>query len=221
MTTSLALLRTRLDILASALLPTIADVTAPMSPEEAVRVNAYLVLAHAGVEEHVESYLLGIVDEAMASATDRVVPSCFLHMALRYGAELTAKPPVPVGVNACNAVRGLYSRKVINANNGIRASHLHAMCKPLGVDFAGSVEDVHGDTVRAMETLAAKRGSRAHGTDNKSAEETIYPDPAKQMIEDVLTGLSAMLETIRAEVLTISMPVAATTAAADVGGVHN
>jgi hypothetical protein len=177
-----------------------------MSAEDAVRVDAYLVLAHAGIEEYLESYLLNLVDEAMTFATSQAVPTCFLHLAIRYATELANTSPVPVGVHACSAARGLYDNRAIKPNNGIRTSHLKAMCRPLGVDFSSSVEDAYPDTVRALETLAAKRGSRAHGTERYGAAEDIYPNPAVQMVEDVLSGLPPMLEEIRSQVLTISLP---------------
>ncbi|MEV4524099.1 hypothetical protein AB0J77_28075 [Micromonospora tulbaghiae] len=207
MSDSLEPLRADLKMLATLLLPQ-ATSNPPLdenplalepSEEDALRIRAYLILAHSGIEEMMENQILQAVREVV-SEPNTAPPAIALSLVAQYADDLKGqnRGKVPGAYDIAGKLAGLYESKVIKPNNGIRRKSVVAMCKPLGLDLDDLAPDIES-ALTALDTLGAKRGAAAHSL-RGATQEVIHAHQARAWVEDALVALGQLLPLLLAKI---------------------
>ncbi|MBM7861890.1 hypothetical protein JOD27_005719 [Lentzea nigeriaca] len=194
MTADSAKLREDISHLAAVLVPTVPVDEVP-SPEESLKIRAFIVLAHSAIEEAIEDRMHSAVKEALKCAGG-TVPTIAVPLAVKYSPDLIGQNggKVPDFDGCIAKLAPLYFTNVIKANNGIRRQNIDKMLKPLGYDSTALGEGVE-DALSALDTLGAKRGASAH-TLVVAAEEVIHPSQATEWVNQALDGADLVVDAI-------------------------
>lgn len=172
--------------LAEALLPDDPDPSEPLGDSDRFRTHAYLVLACAVIEEHIEMAFRDFV-ATCAARDDGAVAGCFVTLAAKYGDLLTGQKLATTAATAVPTLEGYYNSKLLKPNNGIKKRNLDALARPLGLGT--KLEDECEELLSALDALGAKRGAVAHlGT----VEEEIRPGDARALVVAALDKLSLL-----------------------------
>jgi hypothetical protein len=185
--TGLEVLRERESRLADALLPSMPEAGDTLAADEQFKTHAYLMLACALVEEHIES-LFGAYVAERAAINDGRVHECFISLTARFSGDLIGQNSgrLPTAQAALPTLVGLYSTKVIKANNGVKRQNIETLAKPLGL---GDRLDMCEELFTPLNTLGAKRGAVAHlGV----VTEEITPVDARNFVTSVLSNLALL-----------------------------
>jgi hypothetical protein len=162
------------------------------SEEDGLRIRAYLILAHSGIEEIIENQVLAAVREAVGNH-DSTPPAVALALVAKYADDIigqnAGKVPAPRAIS--QKLPGLYESKVIRPNNGIRRKSIVTMCRPLGIELDELSSDMD-EPLRALDTLGAKRGAAAHSL-RGAAQQVIHAHEAREWVADALTALDQLL----------------------------
>ncbi|HOF37601.1 MAG TPA: hypothetical protein PK132_12650 [Dermatophilaceae bacterium] len=139
---------------------------APLTQEERVAVNAYLVLSHAVLEEQLE--------EAFERHFERLVGWARVDagMVPREVAVLAfaASKWTPEGTlkswksrSLFDSLRGSFGhfRKQLRNNNGIKERNVETLARSIGLEW-GSFEQVLSQELADLTTLGARRGEAGH-----------------------------------------------------------
>lgn len=178
-------------VLAQALLPPEPPNTDGLTSRDQFLTHAYLVLAHAVIEEFVEHCFLAYVDAAVESCTSTRVPGCFLPLSVRFASEYTGtKLSVPsIAEDHAKGLRGLYSWNVVNSNNGIKKANLLALARPLGL--VERLESTCDPLFGPAERLGRARGKVAHvGT----VSEELRPAAARELVTAMVTEMQPLVQ---------------------------
>lgn len=177
--------------LAEALLPAPGETPSDLTEDDRFKTHAYLVLACALVEEHIEGRFREFVERKRSAAAD-TVDGCFVSLATRFAGDLIGQNggKVPPCGDAIPTLAGLYESKIVNTNNGVKKSHVENLAKPLGIAQRLEGRD---DLFRALNVLGAKRGAVAH---LGMVEEVIAPPDARGFVVDVLDQLHLLDEVL-------------------------
>lgn len=200
-------LKEQLDHLDAALIANVQSTSlTPLSERERAQVNAYLVLAHAVLEEHLESMFLDHFDRLVAHFSNSMVPIECIRLAFAV-AELT---PEIVGTaykkrDVVALVQNLGRKRFetrLNTNHGIKTTNIETIAKGVGLDWQ-SFEDALSEAIADLNTLGAKRGSAGHlspFTDRvTSIKEEITPDDVRAWVtaaQEALTKIETHLKQI-------------------------
>ncbi|MFF0685650.1 HEPN domain-containing protein [Streptomyces albogriseolus] len=190
-------LRNDIDELKTALLD--SDVLSVSPPDSLTRrqklvITSFVILAHAHIEEFIEELFMRYVREREKEITNLSAPQCFIRLSLHFSADLIGqqvhKKPVAA---VCETTKHLYKNKVITSNNGLKATNVASLAKPLGLD-GKQLDDSCEDLFKALNTLGAKRGKMAHTSSaSQVADEDVYASQAVTWVEDVVNRLDDLL----------------------------
>ncbi|CAB4957293.1 unannotated protein [freshwater metagenome] len=173
----------------TAQLSPVVDETLPLDPQTKVLVRAYVVLAHAEFENHVETLCTARAQAIRTAAAGGVCHPGLIALVLRYADDIKGQRVSPGDVAKVAATAaGLYGG-LVRANNGIKRSDLEALIAPLGVTADALAADA-GEFADAAEALAALRGPAAHVGD-AGFEHDVYPSNARDAVKLVLSRLAA------------------------------
>lgn len=180
----------------------------PLAPNEEVLIRAYLLLAHAAIEEFVElAFSEYLADALVPDASGRVSPGLYLTLLQLSddvsGALSTRASRTPQAI--LSMLPGLYKSKVVDPNHGIKADHVRKLAVGAGLDW-NLVEAACPKLIPAMTTLGARRGEVAHvssvrPTRPAGVQQTNYPADARKLASDVLDHLPELISHLSASVL--------------------
>lgn len=141
------------------------DFPEPLSESGRALVSAYLVLAHAVLEEALEDAFSEVYDRLAQSLSEKFIPvesAHFVYAVSRWVPEKisngqAAKNLHPFLTKAC---RQEFVKK-ISSNHGLKAENVKSMSKLLGLDW-DVIEDRFNSELADLNTLGSKRGSAGH-----------------------------------------------------------
>ena len=168
----------RIQELRSAFLPA-PDPTGNYSKPDYYRTAAFLLLAHAEVEEFLEQRCLEVASAAVAAWTvDSVPRSTIVALAAFSHAKGKAALPKPGQTGRPQIREVLDSAKrsyslVVHKNNGVKEENLLNLLLPLGIRES----QIPTDFLNAMNTLGSIRGGYAH----RRVGAQTPPDPVDSM----------------------------------------
>jgi hypothetical protein len=178
----------------------------PPSSAEFLRARAFLVLAHAAIEELIEETISTAVRDCLAEP-DVPPPAIALPLTAKYADEVIGQNSgrVPPPRTVLSMLHGLFYSKVIKPNNGIRPSSLEKICKPLGIDIYAVADAASVDpALAALDTLGAKRGGAAH-TFLGAVDQENTPEQVREYVTAGLDLLDRLLPALIEEIGTRSI----------------
>lgn len=196
-------LREEIKILDAALIASIStNTTVALDKAEAIRVRAFLVLAHAAIEEFVEDEFFGFVkwcttQDAAGRVHSRSLIT-LLDSSEKIGGHFGKKSDRDPS-SVASYVAGTYESHVVKPNNGIRKANFRKLARAAGIPDS-EFDATCAQLLIACETLGAKRGLFAHssvsGTIRKGPglNEVLYPVDARKFVDEVLAEIPTLLE---------------------------
>jgi len=144
--------------------------------------NAFILLAHAELEEYIECLASAVCDALVnrvkANRYDSVT-SVFLMRTIASSRQDTF---VPLEVALEGQGR---HQKTVRANNGIKDKDYRKLFDPLGVD----VEALNSDIMSESDTFGAKRGRIAHLGFQAGIQHNVNPYEERELIKLLLEHL--------------------------------
>lgn len=165
----------------------VVDETLPLDPQTRVLIRAYVVLAHAEFENHVEKLCTGRAQGLRTAAASGICNPGLIALVLKYADDIKGQH-VPAGdvERVAATAAGLYAG-LVRANNGIKRSDLETLIQPLGIT-ADELAAKAGKFTDASEALAALRGPAAHVGDAGFLQD-VYPSNARDAVALVQSEL--------------------------------
>ena len=155
--------------------------------EEVISVNAYLVMAHGCIEEHVETVFQQHAD-GMDCGDDQLSVARAVASAVHAWNEAAKdKPYRERRLGDVLKAGSSYMTKAAQKNNGIKENNVLALARAAGVEWP-PFESACNDALIKLETLGGKRGEVAHVSASRSlfASSPIYPPDAKAWVKDAI-----------------------------------
>jgi hypothetical protein len=138
-----------------------------LSEQDRTAVAAYLVLAHACIEEAIEDAFLSHA-RAMLDLVDqdpRTTPLAVARFALNVGINLPGKKVAPYSqrklLNTLKAALKDYEVTVVDQNHGIKEDNISNLAEGVGLEWEAFDVGL-GSHIADLETLGAKRGKVGH-----------------------------------------------------------
>lgn len=168
-----------------------------LSTGQTIAIRAYLILAHATVEEFIEGCFTRYVEScSQIDSVGRAHSGAFLsilQLAADIGGQLKNSERSPQAV--ANRIPGLYKQKIVAPNHGIRKHNLEKLARGAGFHWP-EFEESCADLVSSCETLGAKRGEIAHisaaGISTDGVQQQLYPDDVRRYADDALQGVDQL-----------------------------
>jgi hypothetical protein len=196
-------LETRLAALASHLLPTLpADTLREPTPEEVTRTLAFRLMAHAEMEDFLETRVQQVATAAItAFSTSGKVSRALLALAC-FAENGCGKPPptlepeqenqrkewpkkIDVVVRAKLYVTSFLAR--VKENHGIKEENLLSLLLPVGVDPT----TIDPTWLANCNSFGSARGEAAH-TSSMRVSQPPNPADEKKRVEELVRGLAAI-----------------------------
>jgi hypothetical protein len=161
-----------------------------LNDAERAAVSAYLVLAHACVEEYIEDAFRLHFGSVMNMARWPLVPMAVGEALLAVGLSLPEAKRAPyrsrtlIGMTKAGSTH--YEHVVVGANHGIRTGNLKKLAEGCGVNWQ-EFEAVLSSRLADLDTLGAKRGEAGHLSPFSSKQLAVsaqaYPDDVRGWVE--------------------------------------
>lgn len=161
-----------------------------------LKVQSYIFLAHAALEQYLEDLALSILDASMhAFNTKKQMNACVVSLivfeTVAQFDENTPRKKIRADVVKdlsafVNIARAHHSSKIA-ANNGIKLADQKALFLPVGFD----PEEIDSVTANALDTFGIKRGGIAHRVKIKTQE---TKSSALADTQSILLGLKSFDE---------------------------
>lgn len=184
-------LQGNLDTLADNLLPDDDDLTSELSKEDEFRTHAYVVLACAVFEEFIETSFTEFVNAAGKDEPSGF-SGVFVCLAVTYADTVSGAAGgggrMPPSADMAKQLVGLYDRKTVFPNNGIKADNLANLAKPLGLSKA--LQEDCEPLLTAGDALGSQRGKAAH----VGSVAQIRPANARQLVDDVFGQMHLLID---------------------------
>ncbi|MGW9419386.1 HEPN domain-containing protein [Cellulosimicrobium funkei] len=175
----------------------------PFSEEEKAQIHAYLVLAHAVLEEYLE-FLFEQHFQRLASwlEADRVPAECLgLVFAV---AQYKMDNPVPYRKrDVAGLVAGLGKKefhRLVRSNNGLKTSNVEGLAKLVGVRWEPLERELNL-VLSDLDTLGVKRGAAGHLSPytEKTTDISLSdgPDDVRKWVEDGRKAIEAISKYLR------------------------
>lgn len=169
----------------------------PLSESERALVNAYIVLAHAVLEERLEDVFREHVDRLLAWRDDDLVPVDLVRLAFAMCENVATKQwPSYRDRSVLASMWGIGRvefAKQLSANNGLKSEHVERLAKLTGVQWV-DLEDSLTSELADLDLLGAKRGAAGHlspfTTRSSVLTISMYPDDVRGWVE---AGTKAVL----------------------------
>ncbi|HEV3002645.1 MAG TPA: hypothetical protein VGW75_18050 [Solirubrobacteraceae bacterium] len=137
----------------------------PLTDEEKVAVNAYLVLAHACIEEFLEDTFLEHVQRLIDLMDRPLVPREVAGLFLAFGTIIPEKKRIPYAkrerAGVANVALTLYKASTIDMNHGVKPAKVRTLAEGAGVSWP-EFESALAAQLADLDTLGAKRGEAGH-----------------------------------------------------------
>jgi hypothetical protein len=203
----LATLRAEIAALDAYLLASVKTVAPDTLPtDEATGIRAYLILAHAAVEEFVEAAFEQFVSEALLpDPNGRVSPGLYLTL-LQFsgeiGGQLQRSRRAPMAV--VKMLPGYYTTKVLNPNNGVKPANVQTLALGAGLDWPAFEVSCSG-LLPTLSTLGSRRGEVAHlsavpVTPGRGVRTTLYAADVRSIVGAVMGALPELLNHLQAQI---------------------
>jgi hypothetical protein len=177
----------------------------PLSDNEKVAVSAYLVLAHACIEEYAEEVFLKQFDRLSELSHLPITPRAVARLCLAVALSL----PDAMRTNMTYKTRTLkgtvtagrkhYVGTFITKNNGLKENNIKKLAEGIGVEWTSVEGSLHSQLVD-LDTLGAKRGEAGHlspfSPKTLTLKQEAYPGDARGWVEggrDAVLALEAFL----------------------------
>lgn len=165
-----------------------------LSANELIAVRAYLLLAHATIEEFVESCFVQYLRACSEiDENGRAHPGAFLsilQLADDIGGQLNNSVRSPKLIS--EKIPGLYRKKFVDVNHGVRKSNIKRLAIGAGLSW-GEIEESCSGLLTSCETLGAKRGATAHisaaAVSDDGLSQQLYPEDVRRYTNDALRGV--------------------------------
>ncbi|WP_142271617.1 hypothetical protein [Mycobacterium sp. AT1] len=132
---------------------------------EKAQLNAYIVLAHAVLEEHLESVFLAHYDRLVAHLSKPTVPIECVRLVFAVAEPIqTTSGTSYQRLNIVEVVRALGRKHLeakIASNNGLKLANVQTLAKCVGLHWP-AFDDALSSELADLTTLGVKRGSAGH-----------------------------------------------------------
>lgn len=137
----------------------------PLTEQDRASVNAYLVLAHAVLEEQLEEVFERHFDRLASWLIADMVPLETARLVYAVRGWITEELNLPYKKRALHKQVAVASRKdfgkQVRLNNGLKFENVHALAKLVGVQW-DEFEDHLSDELADLSNLGVKRGAAGH-----------------------------------------------------------
>ncbi|WP_162625632.1 hypothetical protein [Mycolicibacterium llatzerense] len=137
----------------------------PLTEAEKAQVHAYLVLAHAVLEECLEAMFLSHFDSVIGRLGEGLVPIECVRLAYAVADNLPEKIKISYSKRETIKLVQTLGRKEfegrIRLNHGLKTENVQYLAKGVGLDWCG-LEDELSAELADLNTLGVKRGSAGH-----------------------------------------------------------
>ena len=171
----------------------------PLSTRERTVTRAYLLVAHAILEERVEGIFLEHFNRARQVIADSVsVPAGllpFFAAALEWNREIpTYNKRQWLGVMS-SPMANEYVANEVRENHGLKADNVRDLAKLVGIEWA-VIDDAVDIELAALTTLGAKRGAAGHTSPFNSPTQAVaeeeYPANVREWVEQAARTVIAL-----------------------------
>jgi hypothetical protein len=171
----------------------------PLSTRERTVTRAYLLVAHAILEERIEGIFLEHFNRARQVIAESVsVPLGLLPF---YASALEWNRPIPtynkrqwVGVMS-SPMAVEYIASEVRENHGLKADNVQDLAKLVGIEWA-AIDDAADIQLAALTTLGAKRGAAGHTSPFNSPTQVVaeeeYPANVREWVEQAVRTVIAL-----------------------------
>lgn len=136
----------------------------PLSESEKALVHAYLVLAHAVLEEYIESVFSRHFDRLCSWLSVDLVPAECIRFSFAVAEMIPSGSVSYRKRNTPSLIRGLGRQEFLARlakNHGLKADNIEKLAQLIGVEWMG-LEDALNPYLADLNTLGSKRGSAGH-----------------------------------------------------------
>jgi len=177
----------------------------PLANEEKVAVSAYLLLAHACIEEYAEGIFLDHFDRLGELSRSPITPRAVVQLGFAVALSLPEATRKTMAYKtrtlegALNAGRKNYLGSFVKKNDGLKEKNIQKLAEGVGVQW-GDIETRLNSQLADLDTLGAKRGEAGHlspfSPKTLTLTEQAYPADARAWVEagrDAVLALKAFL----------------------------
>lgn len=170
----------------------------PLTDAERAQVHAYLVLAHAVLEEHLETIFLTYFDTLCSWLSEDLVPvEC-----LRFTYAVTQQiQPGSVAYRKRDTIKTLLAlgraefEKRLTQNNGLKTQNVESMASLVGFDWP-TFEAAFNIELADLDTLGVKRGAAGHLSPYTSRVNAIAASDGPEQIREWVNNARVAVEAI-------------------------
>lgn len=171
----------------------------PLSPRERTLTRAYLLVAHAILEERIE----GIFFKHFMSARELIATGASMPIGLLpyYAAAMEWKRDIPTYSKRnwlgfmSSAVAHEYVANEVRQNHGLKADNVQDLAKLVGVEWS-AIDEAADVQLAALTTLGVKRGAAGHTspftTPAQVVAEEEYPANVREWVEQAVRTVIAL-----------------------------
>ncbi len=194
----------------------------PLTTRERTLTRAYLLVAHAILEERIEGIFLNHfarAREVIASGTS--IPAGLLSY---YAAALEWKRDIPTYAKRqwlgfmSSPVADEYVASEVRENHGLKSDNVQDLAKLVGVEWA-AIDDAADVQLAALTTLGAKRGAAGHTSPFTSPAQAVaeeeYPANVREWVDQAVRTVIALESVVEQLSSTSSLENASSTVDAD------
>jgi hypothetical protein len=182
-------LKKRLDRLATSLLPS-DSTTGTYSDREKDQIHAYIVLAHAEIEEFLEKLARFVTERARRnSSPPRCSPTVSRLIVYK---SVRGKEKIESVTEETIASAVTYYENIVNRNHGIKPDNLFSIFMPIGLTH----DDFDPLLMNDLNAFGTLRGGIAHTA--ARLQQGSSPSTEKRKVENILSGLSHLDQKVRA-----------------------
>jgi hypothetical protein len=181
-------LRKRIDRLANSLLPA-DDPSGNYTDKQKDQIHAYILLAHAEIEEFFENLARYVIDRARRNCSP---PQCSPTIS-RLILYKSARSKERIDGISTETVKGAvaYYENLLAVNHGIKADNLFKMFMPLGLTH----DDFDSVLMQELNAFGMLRGGISHTA--ARLQQGSSPSAEKHKVDNILTGISHLDQKIR------------------------
>ncbi|WPB80535.1 HEPN domain-containing protein [Archangium violaceum] len=166
----------------------------PLSDQDALDVDAFVVLSHAAFEEYFESIALWVLDQSVDAWKNgrqtKSVSTLLLHLGTRSDIKEGTPPSRSFDriKEELEKIKGKFSHQISEKNHGMAQKYLMKIFYPLAIDITDDPA-----LLSSLDAFAKQRGAAAHKTAQGlnrqlSPQDTrIYVNDCLKLAEDMQT----------------------------------
>jgi hypothetical protein len=181
-------LKKRIDALADSLLPQ-DDPLGNYTDAQKDKIHAYIVLAHAEIEEHLEALVRYVTELARRDCKPPQCSPLISRLAIHKSASRNEVPETITQEVVESAVG--YCETILKSNNGIKADNLFRMFMPLGLTH----DDFDPLLMEELNAFGELRGGIAHTA--ARLRKGTSPSMERKRVGSILDGISHLGEKVK------------------------